>query len=192
MLGMAGMAGMTGCAASKPHTFGDYDTLAPKVTPTKGERTPQHLTVQLTRPANVAIFLVVPGSGSRLLFPADSTASAHLDAGSHVVVTAAGRLALSDSSRLIRRPAPPGQGRQPSGTRGRNSNDIMGGMGLTRGYLLVYATPDSLPYSTLATKVNGISIPIEDDDALNTVTKLIRSTTHTTGQWAAYATDFPP
>lgn len=184
---------LTGCAASKPHTFGDYDALAPKVTPKQGERTPQHLTVQLSRAANVAIFLVVPGSGSRLLFPADSISSGHLDAGTHVVETAAGRMALSDSSRLIRRPAqPPGQGRQPSGTRGRNSNDIMGGMGLTRGYLLVYASQDSLPYSTLATKVSGISIPIEDDDALNTVTKLIRSTTHTTGQWAAYATDFPP
>jgi hypothetical protein len=44
----------------------------------------------------------------------------------------------------------------------------------------------------LSTKVSGISIPIEDSDALNTVTKLIRETTHTTGTWAAYATEFSP
>jgi hypothetical protein len=40
--------------------------------------------------------------------------------------------------------------------------------------------------------VNGVTIPIEDDDALNTVTKLIRETTHSTGTWAAYAAEFPP
>jgi hypothetical protein len=39
--------------------------------------------------------------------------------------------------------------------------------------------------------VAGLSIPIEDDDALNTVTKLIRESTHTTGPWAAYATEYP-
>jgi hypothetical protein len=40
--------------------------------------------------------------------------------------------------------------------------------------------------------VAGVSVPISDSDALNTVTKLIRETTHTTGPWAACATDYPP
>jgi len=35
-------------------------------------------------------------------------------------------------------------------------------------------------------------VPIDDTDALNTVTKLVRQTTKTTGRWAAFATDFPP
>jgi hypothetical protein len=182
------------CATNKPHTYGSYDALAPKVTPQQGERTPRHLTVQLSRGANVAIFFVVPGRGSRLLFPADSTSSGFIDAGSHVVETSETRATLSDTSQLIRRPAQPGQGgqRQMNPRGGRNANDIGGGFGINRGYLLVYASQDALPYSALSTKVNGLSIPIEDDDALNTVTKLIRSTTNTHGTWAAYATDFPP
>lgn len=49
-----------------------------------------------------------------------------------------------------------------------------------------------MPYLALSTRVSGISIPIEDNDALNTVTKLIRQTTKTDGPWAAFATDFPP
>ena len=36
-----------------------------------------------------------------------------------------------------------------------------------------------MPYSILSTRVSGISIPIEDSDALNTVTKLIRQSTKT-------------
>lgn len=178
------------CAPPKPHTYGEYASLAPVVTPQKGERLPQHLTVTLKQPANVAIFLVVPGRGSQLLFPADSTQSAHLTAGTHQIVTSIEKNALSDSSRLIRRPSQlPGE--RSSGGRGgygREGN----GINLARGYLLAYATPDSLPYTALSTRVSGISIPIDDDDALATVTKLIRETTHTTGNWAAYATDFPP
>jgi hypothetical protein len=49
-----------------------------------------------------------------------------------------------------------------------------------------------MPYHTLATRVAGLSVPIDDEDALNTVTKLIRETTQVSGPWAAYATDFPP
>lgn len=178
------------CAPPKPHTYGTYTSIAPVVTPRKGERLPQHLTVTLKQPANVAIFLVVPGRGSQLLFPGDSTQSPHLNAGANAVTTSVAKNALSDTSRLIRRPTQfPGN----RGGRGGIGRDTIGTMGiLGHGYLLVYATPDSLPYHTLATRVSGISIPIEDDDALATVTKLIRETTHSTGTWAAYATDFPP
>jgi hypothetical protein len=189
------VAASVACAAAKPHTFGTYPDLAPKVSGQQGERTPQHVTVDLARGANVAVFLVVPGNGSRLLYPADSTQSTHLDAGSHTVETAYAKLALSDSSRLIRRP----NGQQPTGSRqpnrsGRGGFDPngSGGINSARGYLLVYATQDSLPYKTLSTKVAGISIPIDDDDALNTVTKLIRETTGSRGTWAAYATEFNP
>lgn len=180
-----------GCAATKPHTFGAYADLAPKVAPQQGEKSPQHLTVQLNRPANVAVFLVVPGRGSELLFPADSTQTGFLQQGPHLVETSFARRALSDSSRLLRHEpgAPPGQG-QPG--RGRNGGFDRPASLNAHGYLLVYASQEPLPYNVLATRVNGISIPIDDEDALNTVTKLIRETTHTTGVWAAYATDFPP
>ena len=60
------------------------------------------------------------------------------------------------------------------------------------GYLLIFASQSRCLRALSSTRVSGISIPIEDSDALNTVTKLIRATTSRNGPWAAYATDFPP
>lgn len=183
------------CASAKPHVFGQYNDLAPRVAPTQGERSPQHLTVQLGRPANVAVFLVVPGRASVLLFPGDSTQSQYVEQGSHLVQTAAAKGALSDTSRLAR--LPQGGNRQPSRTGGRGAGnfprDSTAPFAFNQhGYLLMFASQAPLQYHTLATRVAGISVPIDDDDALNTVTKLIRETTGLTGPWAAYATDFPP
>ena len=79
------------CVSSGPHTFGQYNDLAPKVAPQQGDRIPRHLTVQLARPANVAVFLVVPGRGSELLFPADSAQSQYMEGGSHLVETSRAR-----------------------------------------------------------------------------------------------------
>ena len=189
---MAGLAITGACASAKPHVFGQYTDISPRVAPTQGERSPQHLTVQLARPANVAVFLVVPGRASVLLFPSDSTQSQYVEAGSHLVQTAAGKGALSDTSRLVRLPQP--GNRQPSRT-GRAGNfprDSINAFGFNQhGYLLMFASQQPMPYSTLATRVAGISVPIDDDDALNTVTKLIRETTHISSPWAAYATEFP-
>jgi len=189
------LAVVVGCASSQPHVFGQYNDLAPKVAPTQGERIPQHLTVQLGRPANVAVFLVAPGRATRLLFPADSTQSTYVEAGSHLVETSLAKLALTDTSRLIRRPPQPTRGnRQPSGARGsRGISDSLPTFAFNQhGYLLIYASQGPLSYAALSSRVAGLSIPIEDDDALNTVTKLIRGTTPRQGPWAAYATDFPP
>jgi hypothetical protein len=198
MLGMLGMLGtMAGCASSAPKVFGAYNDLAPKVEQQTGERIPLHLTVSLNRPANVAVFLVTPGRGSLLLFPADSTSRGFVDAGSHLIETSLARSnqPLSDTSRLVRRPVNPNGGRgAPQGRNapnGRFPRDSIGFSPTARGYLLVYASQEPLPYDILHTRVNGISVPIDDQDALNTVQKLIRESTHTQGPWAAYATEFP-
>ncbi|MEO7085365.1 MAG: hypothetical protein ABI442_15905 [Gemmatimonadaceae bacterium] len=196
---LSGLAGLAACGASAPHKFGQFADLSPAVVPTKGERQPLHLTIQLGRPANVAVFYVVPGRGSLLLFPEDSTSSSYVESGSHLVATSLAKSALSDSSRLIRRPANsiptnsvPNNGR----TNGRAGNGSFGDAGplgfAQHGYLLMYASQEALPYSVLAKKISGLSLPAYDDDALNTVTKLIRENSHTNGPWAAYATDFPP
>src|SRR5262249_50945095 len=63
------LLGIVACVSSGPHMFGQYNDLSPKVAPQQGDKVPRHLTVQLARPANVAVFLVVPGRGSELLFP---------------------------------------------------------------------------------------------------------------------------
>src|SRR4051812_4854187 len=52
---------LVGCASGGPRQYGQYTDLAPMVKPQPGERVPQHVTVQLARPANVAVFLVMPG-----------------------------------------------------------------------------------------------------------------------------------
>jgi len=192
---------VAGCIHGAPHLYGQYNDLAPKVAPTAGERTPRHLTVQLAKPANVAVFLVVPGRGNRLLFPMDSTQSQYVEAGSHRVETAAAQAALSDTSNLSRLPGttPPPQGQRGQGRNGNRqsgfSRDSSMGLGVgfnQRGYLLIYASQQPLNYSLLTTRVAGLSLPIDDDDALNTVWKLIRSTTGTSGPWAASASEFPP
>jgi hypothetical protein len=185
--------GLLACASAKPRQYGQFNDLDPRVAPQQGERLPQHVTVQVAKPANIAVFLVMPGRGSTLLFPADSNQSGYMEAGSHLVETSYKRVALTDSGRVARLP----QGQQgprqlPGRARGNPRDSIPQFSFNQRGYLLVYASAEPLPYSTLSTRVSGISIPIEDEDALNTVTKLIRQQTRTTGPWAAYATDFPP
>jgi len=186
---------LAACASAKPHVFGEFNDLSPRVAPVQGERIPQHLTVQLGRPANVAVFYVVPGRGSTLLFPQDSTATQYVEAGSHLVQTAQAGMTMSDTSRLMRIPA--GGGARPQGGRTQNR----GGFGRDslpmpmfnqRGYLLVFASQQPLAYKALTSRVAGISIPIDDDDALNTVIKLIRETTQINGPWAAFASDYPP
>lgn len=191
--GLALLATLAGCATGGPAHFGQYADLGPKVAATKGERLPLHLTVQLEKPANVAVFLVAPGRASTLLFPEDSLQKQFVEAGAHLVQTALAKNGVgTDSSRLIRRPGDQPQQGNRSATGGRGRSDLPSFGFNQRGYLLIYASQDPLPYATLASRVAGISVPIDDTDALNTVTKLIRETTRTTGKWAAFATDFPP
>ncbi|HTE46115.1 MAG TPA: hypothetical protein VK636_12765, partial [Gemmatimonadaceae bacterium] len=121
----------TACGASAPHEFGQIRDLGPKVAAQPGERVPLHATVQLTRPANIAVFLVVPGRATTLLFPMDSTQSGHMEAGSHLIETAYAKNALNDTSRIIRRPGdatgnrpPPAMGR--NGRLGRDSLPTFG------------------------------------------------------------------
>ncbi len=192
---LAGGGVIAACASAKPHVFGEFNDIAPRVAPVQGERIPQHLTVQLARPANVAVFYVVPGRGSTLLFPQDSSSSQYVEAGSHLVQTAQAGLAMNDTSRLMRIPAG-GGGARPQGGRTQNRgfgrDTLPMPMFNQRGYLLVFASQQPLAYKALTSRVAGISIPIDDDDALNTVIKLIRETTQINGPWAAFASDYPP
>ena len=43
------------------------------------------------------------------------------------------------------------------------------------GYLLLVASPTQMPLATLQRRINGITIPIDDDEALSTVMKLVKS-----------------
>jgi hypothetical protein len=192
MCSLAFLAAIAGCATGGPAHFGQYAEFTPKVAATKGERTPQHVTVQLAKPANVAVFLVAPGRPTTLLFPADSLQNQFVEAGSHLVETRMARQAADTAGRgragqARRDSLPPNRGRS------RGPGDVPTTFGFNqRGYLLIYASQQPLPYNVLANSVSGISVPIDDSDALNTVLKLIHERTHTSGTWSAFATDFPP
>ena len=196
------VVGVGACTGNTPRVYGEYHDISPKVALPQGERVPRHLTVELARPANVAVFLVVPGTASRLLFPPDSLQGQYIEAGAHLVETSLARASTGDTSRLLR-PIPPnerGMGGNGGygGRNGRQGNgfprdSFPAGLGYnTHGFLLIYASQQPLPYATLMSRVAGVSVPIEDSDALNTVTKLIRNSTRTIGPWAAFATDYPP
>ena len=187
---------VAGCVHSAPHLYGAYGDMARKVAPQPGERAPRHLTVQRAKPANVAVFLVVPGRASTLLFPQDSLQNQYVEAGSHLVETTIAKNALSDTSRLTRLPTqsqtPPRQGNRTA-TRQGAARDSFPTFGFNQhGYLLIYASQQPLNWSLLSTRVAGISVPIDDNDALNNVWKLVRSVSQTNGAWAASASDYPP
>ena len=65
---LGGVVVLAACASTGPAHFGQYNEFGPNVAATKGERLPMHLTVQLDKPANVAVFLVAPGRASVLLY----------------------------------------------------------------------------------------------------------------------------
>lgn len=184
---------LAACGGTTLRQYGQYETMGPRVAAVPNERLPLHVTVELAKPANVAVFFVVPGRASTLLFPDDSTRSTQLAAGSHQLTTSFARQTPNADSLRNARRLPPGQ---PAGvpTAGRQRRDSTAMMTALAGnaFLLVFASEEPLSYSALSTKVAGISIPIDDTEALNTVAKLARETTKAGRAWAAFATEFSP
>ena len=191
-IAVLGLVGAFACQPARPRLYGDSSVLAPQVAGVKGEKTPSHVNVSLAQPANVAVFLIVPGRTPMLLFPADSTTSEYLDAGVHEVATtlAGKKTPLVDSSEMQRR------ARDPNDTRGRQTG--MGGADTSYrymnfrdvGYLYVFASRAPIPYATLTSHVAGYTIPANDADALSAVTKLLRDASGAATPWAAYAAEY--
>jgi hypothetical protein len=180
------------CAGNpKPRTFGTASNLLPTVEILGNDRLPLHLRVEMPEAAHVAAFYVVPGEGTQLLFPADSTGSKRLPAGVQELATAFANRALNDSSRLLRRPgrAPnpiDAQGIPQGGAPGdRRANGVQ-----EAGYVLVYVSQDSLDYKEINERVIGVSIPGYSDEAFSTVTKLVRAAALGSGPWSAIAVPF--
>jgi len=57
------------------------------------------------------------------------------------------------------------------------------------GYLLLFATPAPLPYAEVRRKVEGVTTPLDIDEALNAIAKQVRSTLPASAQWAGYAVE---
>jgi hypothetical protein len=183
------LGGLTlACAGNpKPKTFGTAEALTPTVEILGDDRLPLHLRLELPASAHVAAFFVTPGVGTQMLYPADSTGSKRLPAGIQEITTAFANRALNDSSRLLRRPQRVVQPVDPTlGT------DQPRGAGMIQevGFVLVYASQDSLDYKTLAERVIGVSLPGYQTEAFNTVNKLVRTAALGSGPWAAVAVPF--
>jgi hypothetical protein len=177
-------------------SFGDVQPYAPRVEFATEERFPKTVTLGLERDANVALLYVVPGRGARLIYPTDTTAQAFLSAGEHTVETTFARETPDDTTRRqpaigVRDPAqqvPPARGDRV-GAFGDTLPTVRNVLetGLGRGFLMLYMADDPLSPAAIVRRVEGMSIPMDDTEALNTVAKLVRSTTTGGQRWGAYA-----
>src|SRR5262245_61807819 len=179
------VATLVACASNTARQYGEYTAIAPRVSGVPNERAPLHVNVELARPANVAVFLVVPGRGATLLYPSDSGTATYVEAGTHQLATSLSKQARDSTMRrgplataVGPQANPQGRGRRQTGGR----DTMMAGPVLgARGYLLVFASQEPMAFRTLENRVGGVSIPIEDNEALNTVTKLIKATLRGSG-----------
>ena len=196
-------AAAIGCGPRKPTTYGDVATLHPSFSLRPNEKPLSHFTVSVAQPASIALFYVVPGIGARVVYPTDSTTDNSVQPGAHELVGRFPHAINRDSLFAARRHAPrPTTQRQPRDSAGRvqpggggdfrtSSADSAGMIGLNtfndEGYLLLVTSPSRLSYSDLRRHVEGITIPAEDGDALNTIVKLARATLPEGSKWAAFA-----
>jgi hypothetical protein len=193
--GPAAVLLVVGCAsAPQPRQLGQYSALTPRLAVVDSERPPRNLTVDVSAPASVVVVYVAPGRSTRIVYPADSVAPPRLSAGSHrVMATWPQPRASSDSARRdsIAR-ANQARTRRDSIARGNRPRPVMAlpdpeaGLAPT-GYLLLFATPGPLQYGEVRRKVEGVTTPLDVDEALNAIAKQVRSTLDPTAPWAGYA-----
>jgi hypothetical protein len=208
---------LSAACSSAPLTkqLGDYTILTPSFTTAAAEKSPSHATVNLAAPAYVAMLFVVPGRGSVIVYPTDSATNNRLEAGAHDVPLSFPSGPMNRDSAIAalrrqgnRRPGnapPPAQPRPQPGVPQMPSDSAF--RDSTRrdapptrapitepspssspvGYLVVVASPAAMRFGLLKRRIEGVTIPIEDDEALSTVMKLVKSTLPDGAQISAYA-----
>jgi len=195
------MVAVTAACASGPEIrkLGNYDSVSPTFTTPQNEKTPTQMTVNLTQPSYVTALFVVPGRGSVIVYPTDSAMDTHLAAGSHTIPVHFAEAAFSRDSQLAalrrgmqggRRGPPPNVRPDTARARGDTTRFGLGNASPGAspiGYLLLVASPSEISYPTLRRRINGITIPIDDDEALSTVMKLVKSAVPDGGNLSGYA-----
>lgn len=163
--------------------------MAPSVELALGERLPAHIKVVQPQSSYLSVFYVVPGEGTQLLYPTDSSGSKLVPAGEQQLTTVFAEKPKADTTRLLRRP-----GRQTDQqNQGGREGGGRGGYGpMQDSFILVYTSKDSLNYSALTERVIGVTVPGYNDEAFNTVTKLIRAASSGSGAWSAVAVPARP
>jgi len=195
------MVAVTAACASGPEIrkLGNYDSVSPTFTTPQNEKTPTQMTVNLTQPSYVTALFVVPGRGSVIVYPTDSAMDTHLAAGSHTIPVHFAEAAFSRDSQLAalrrgmqggRRGPPPNVRPDTARARGDTTRFGLGNASPGAspiGYLLLVASPSEISYPTLGRRINRITIPIDDDEALSTVMKLVKSAVPDGGNLSGYA-----
>ena len=205
---IASVVAVAACASGPQiRKLGDYGSANPLFTTPPNQKTPREITVNLTQPAYVAALFVVPGRGAVIVYPTDTAMTTHVDAGSHTIPVHFAETPFNRDSMLaaIRRNSQGGTRRNPQPTirpdtmrrdsiRVRGDTSRLGGLrgepgpgASPIGYLLLVASPTEIPLATLQRRINGITIPIDDDEALSTVMKLVKAALPDGTNLAGYA-----
>ena len=146
---------------------------------------PNNVTVQLDQAGYATVILVAPGHSATILYPRDSTVNNRLDAGSHTLAFQIPEaLVQTDSQRLAAVVRARDSGFSARRTRPRGITPLPA---TTPTYLLAITSPQELSFSRMRDKTVGVSIPIEDMEALNAIAKAVKSTLAVEPrEWAGY------
>ena len=146
---------------------------------------PRSVTVQLDQAGYATVILVAPGHSATILYPGDSTVNNRLVAGSHTLAFQIPELLVqTDSQRMAAITRTRDSGFSARRTRPRGITPLSP---TTPTYLLVITSPQQLAFSRMRDKTAGVSIPIEDMEALNATAKAVKSTLAVEPrEWAGY------
>ena len=177
-------------ACGKKQNFGALgDSPSPasptRITAVDTAHPPRDVTVQLDQQGFATVILVAPGHSATVLYPADSTTDNRLTAGAHTLrVQIPEFLVQTDSQRAAALARARDSGFSARRTRPRG---VMPLLPTTPTYFLVVTSPQQLTYARLRAITAGVSIPLDDMEALNAVAKAVKSTiTVEPREWAGY------
>lgn len=192
LLAVGAVALVTACAAGapKPRLVGDAPELGARLVISDSVSPPRQVTVEVAQPSSAVLVYVVPGQGASLVYPADTLHSARLDEGAHVVTPEFPKILSAAAARAARDSARRG-GTMPGERDPRSARSAPAMMPpqvvVPQGFLMLIATRASLDPAAVARRLQGTSIPGEDDEALNAVGNLVRATANVVAPWAGFA-----
>lgn len=177
-------------ACAKQATFGALGDSPSPPSPTRiaavdSTRPPRSISLQLDQPGFVVVMLIAPGHSATLLYPPDSATDNRLAAGAHTLrVQIPEQLVQTDSQRAAAMARARDSGFSARRTRPRGVTPLLP---TTPTYFLVITAPQQLSFSRVREKTAGVSIPLDDMEALNAVAKAVKSTLASEPrEWAGY------
>ena len=131
------------------------------------------------------VILVAPGHSATLLYPIDSTTDNRLSAGTHALrIQIPEYLVQTDSQRAAAMARARDSGFSARRTRPRGTMPLLP---TTPTYLLLVTSPQQLSFSRVRERTAGVSIPIDDMEALNAIAKAVKGTLAAEPrEWAGY------